>query len=43
MSHGAVVLRGNWQRGSCPIGVMVLVISCPRGSSFQGPTVPCWL
>ena len=37
MSQGVVVLVGNWQRGSCPMGVIVLwgsclQDSCPRGS-----------
>ena len=27
---------GNWQRGSCPTGVMVLWGNCPQGSCPQG-------
>ena len=29
MSLGVVVLGGNWQRGSCPMGIIVLHGSCP--------------
>ena len=29
MSKGVVVLGGNWQRGICPMGVIVLLGSCP--------------
>ena len=36
MSPGVVVLVGNWQRGSCPMGVIVLWGSCPWGSCPQG-------
>ena len=36
MSLGVVVLGDNWQRGSCPTGVMVLGGNCPRGSCPQG-------
>ena len=36
MSKGVVVLLGNWHRGSCPTGVMVLRGSCPQGSCPQG-------
>ena len=31
MSLGLVVPVGNWQRGSCPTGVIVLQVSCPWG------------
>ena len=27
---------GNWQKGSCPTGVIVLQGSCPQGSCPQG-------
>ena len=36
MSPGVVVLVGNWQRGSCPMGVIVLQGNCPQGSCPQG-------
>ena len=41
MSWGADVPRGscpggNWQRGSCPTGVMVLRGNCPKGSCPRG-------
>ena len=36
MSQGVVVLVGNWQRDSCPMGTIVLQGSCPRGSCPQG-------
>ena len=36
MSLGLVVLVGNWQRGSCPMGLIVLQSNCPRHSCFQG-------
>ena len=36
MSQEVVVLVGNWQRGSCPTGVIVLWGSCPWGSCLQG-------
>ena len=36
MSPGVVVLVGNWQRGNCPMGVIVLRCSCPQGSCPQG-------
>ena len=36
MSPGVVVLVGNWQRGSCPMGVIVLRGSCPQGSCPRG-------
>ena len=31
-----IVLGGNWQRVSCPMGVMVLQGSCPWGNCPQG-------
>ena len=36
MSLGVVVLGGNCQRGNCPMEVIVLQVSCPRGSWPQG-------
>ena len=36
MSRGVVVLGGNWQSGSCPMGVIVLQGSCPRDNCRQG-------
>ena len=36
MSLGVVVPGGNWQRGSCPTGVIVLQGSCPRGNCPKG-------
>ena len=36
MSQMVVDLVDNWQRGSCPTGVIVLWGSCPRGSCPQG-------
>ena len=34
MSQGVVVLRGNWQRGSCPMGIVA------RRVVFLGVVVP---
>ena len=31
-----VVLGGNWQWGSCPMGIIVLQGTCPRGNCPQG-------
>ena len=36
MSLGVVVLVGNWQRCSCPTGVIVIQGSCPWGNCPQG-------
>ena len=36
MSLGLVVLVGNWQRDSCPTGVIVLQGSCPKSSCPKG-------
>ena len=36
MSQGVVALGGNWQRGSCPTGLIVLQGSCPWGNCTQG-------
>ena len=33
---GVVALVGNWQRGCCPMGVIVLRGSCPWGSCPRG-------
>ena len=34
--NGVVVLIGNWQRGSCLSGVILLWGSCPQGSCHTG-------
>ena len=36
MSLGVGVLMGNWQRGNCFMGVIVLQGSCPQGSCPKG-------
>ena len=37
VAPGVIVLGGgNWQRGSCSAGVIVLWSSCPQGSCPQG-------
>ena len=36
MSLRVVFLAGNWQRGSCPMEIVVLQGSCPRGSCPRG-------
>ena len=36
MFLGVVVLVGNWQRGNCPTGAIILQGSCPEGCCPQG-------
>ena len=38
MSLGVVVLEVNWQRDSCPTGVIVLQGGCPQGSCLVSVT-----
>ena len=36
MSLGVVVIWSDWQKGSCPTGVIVLRGNCPKGSCPKG-------